>query len=268
MSTNRREHRHADRRDVRRRAADEREHEVDVVDHQVEHDRDVGAARIERREPVALDEARRVDVRQRRADRAVEPLDVSRLQRSRRAPLRSRAARRPPRASSRSASRSARACPRSSAALRDGVVRRRRHDDRHRVDLVEQRVERRERAYAELASRPARRARRRASKKPAKLDARHVAQNAHVMEAEPAGADDADLAPACSDHDSALALLEERRNSCTSGNGSQLRRGALHRLRDVQLRPEEQPVRALQLADAPLPEIRCAAARRCSARTA
>ena len=35
---------------------------------------------------------------------------------------------------------------------RDGVVRRRRHDDAHRVDDVEQRVERRERLHAELGA--------------------------------------------------------------------------------------------------------------------
>jgi hypothetical protein len=35
-------------------------HQVDVVDHQVEHDIDVGAALLERRQAVALDEARRV----------------------------------------------------------------------------------------------------------------------------------------------------------------------------------------------------------------
>ena len=68
-----------DRAHRRRRAADERVHEVDVVDHEVEHDRDVGPARIERRQAVALDEPRRVDVRQRGADRAIEPLDVARL---------------------------------------------------------------------------------------------------------------------------------------------------------------------------------------------
>ena len=59
MSTHRREHRDADRGDLGHVLADQREHEIDVVDHQVEHDGHVGAARIERREPVALDEARR-----------------------------------------------------------------------------------------------------------------------------------------------------------------------------------------------------------------
>ena len=46
------------------------------MDHQVEHHRHVGAARVERREPVAVDEQRMLHVRQRGADRAVEALDV------------------------------------------------------------------------------------------------------------------------------------------------------------------------------------------------
>ena len=38
------------------RGIDERVHDVDIVDHQVEHDIDIGCARVERRQPVRLDE--------------------------------------------------------------------------------------------------------------------------------------------------------------------------------------------------------------------
>ena len=41
---------------------DEGLHQIDVMDHEVEHDRHVRPARRERRQPVALDEARAVDV--------------------------------------------------------------------------------------------------------------------------------------------------------------------------------------------------------------
>ena len=75
---------------------------------------------------------------------------------------------------------------------RDRVVRRRRHDDRHRVDDVEQRLERRERLDAELLLDTSRRARSFASMKADELRAGQVAQNARVMEAERAGADHSD----------------------------------------------------------------------------
>ena len=85
----------------------------------------------------------RVDVRQRGADRAVEPLDVPGLD-QRPGPLaRSRAVRRPRPSVAAIGFSISRCMPRSSAAPRHRVVRRRRHDDRHRVHLVEQRVERR-----------------------------------------------------------------------------------------------------------------------------
>ena len=50
------------------------------MDHQIEHDRDVGAPGLERRQPLALDVPRPVQVRLRRADRAVEALDVPHLE--------------------------------------------------------------------------------------------------------------------------------------------------------------------------------------------
>jgi hypothetical protein len=73
------QNRNADRGDGRHTSANERSHQIDVVDHQVEHHRDIRAARIERREPVTLDEPRAFDVRQGRANCSVEPLDVSGL---------------------------------------------------------------------------------------------------------------------------------------------------------------------------------------------
>jgi hypothetical protein len=59
--------------------ADQRPHEIDVVNHQIEHDGHVRAARVERREPVALDEPSFLDMRKRRANRTIEPLHVPRL---------------------------------------------------------------------------------------------------------------------------------------------------------------------------------------------
>ena len=54
--------------------------DVDVVDHQVAHDVDVGAALRERAEPVDLDEARPVDLLAHHAQRRVEPFQVSDLE--------------------------------------------------------------------------------------------------------------------------------------------------------------------------------------------
>ncbi len=70
-------------------AAHQRTHEIDVVDHEIEHDGDVRTARIERRQTIALDEAGLLDVRQRGTNRAIESLDVACLDqraRSRRDP--------------------------------------------------------------------------------------------------------------------------------------------------------------------------------------
>ena len=57
----RRQHRHADRLDADHLAADELEHQPEVVDHQVEDHVDVEAALGERPQPVHLDEPRLVD---------------------------------------------------------------------------------------------------------------------------------------------------------------------------------------------------------------
>ena len=50
--------------------------EVDVVDHEIEHDSDIGPAWIERRQPITVDESRRLDERQGGTHRPIEPLDM------------------------------------------------------------------------------------------------------------------------------------------------------------------------------------------------
>jgi hypothetical protein len=55
---------------------DQAEDDVDVVDHQVEHDVDVGGARLERREPVTFHEARAHDAVAHGHERGVEALEV------------------------------------------------------------------------------------------------------------------------------------------------------------------------------------------------
>ena len=73
MSSRVGEHRHADRVDARQRRAHQLLDQVDVVDHQIEHHVDVGAARLERREPMGLDEQRPVEhVGQRQQRRALK----------------------------------------------------------------------------------------------------------------------------------------------------------------------------------------------------
>ena len=57
-------------------AAGEMQHQVEVVDHQVEHHRDVGSPRLERGQPQALDVARPIEVGLRRPNRPVVALDV------------------------------------------------------------------------------------------------------------------------------------------------------------------------------------------------
>ena len=75
-----RQYRHAHRLDVRHSQSDERMHEIEVVDHEIEHDGHIGAARTERRETVALDKPGAIDKRHRRADRTIKPFDVTNLQ--------------------------------------------------------------------------------------------------------------------------------------------------------------------------------------------
>ena len=62
------------------RAVHQRQHQVEVVDHQVEDHRHVGAARLERRDAGGLDIERRADAAGQRAVRGGEPLQVPDLQ--------------------------------------------------------------------------------------------------------------------------------------------------------------------------------------------
>ena len=62
---------HLERLGARQRAG-----EVEVVDHEVEHDIDLGAARLEAGEPLGLDEHRPVHAREQRAEGTVVALDV------------------------------------------------------------------------------------------------------------------------------------------------------------------------------------------------
>jgi hypothetical protein len=61
-------------------AAHDALHDVDVVDHQVEHHVDVGAALLEWRQPLAFDEARRSQQRLGRDHRGIEAFQVAHLQ--------------------------------------------------------------------------------------------------------------------------------------------------------------------------------------------
>ena len=62
------------------RAAGQPQHQVEIVNHQVEHDRDIGAPRLERREPLALDVPRPVEIGLRGAKGAIVALDVPHLE--------------------------------------------------------------------------------------------------------------------------------------------------------------------------------------------
>ena len=72
----RREDRHADGADLPDRPPDEIRHDLQVVNHQVQHDVDVEAPGREGREPQALDEQRRFGPREERLDRRVVALHV------------------------------------------------------------------------------------------------------------------------------------------------------------------------------------------------
>ena len=74
------EHRQTRRPHLGGRAAGEMQHQVQIVDHEIEHHGDVGAAGLERGQAVALDVAGSVEIGLGRAERPVEPLDVADLQ--------------------------------------------------------------------------------------------------------------------------------------------------------------------------------------------
>ena len=76
------EHTRTDSIDALDGCADQLLDEVDVVDHEIEHDADVGAAQLERREPVRLDEAQLLQTAGRGQDRRIETFEVADLQRA------------------------------------------------------------------------------------------------------------------------------------------------------------------------------------------
>ena len=109
------------------------------MNHEIEHHGHVGPARIERGEPVALDESWAIDEGQPRAYGAIESLDVTDLHH------RPRALRDGEQRVGFVEGRRHRLLDQHvQTALERGcghlVVRRRRNDDAHRVDLVEQRL--------------------------------------------------------------------------------------------------------------------------------
>ena len=80
MSISGGEHRCTDRVQRCHRAADDHLHQIDIVNHQVEHHVHVGAALLERRQAMALDEARPRQQRLGRQDRRIEALQMTDLQ--------------------------------------------------------------------------------------------------------------------------------------------------------------------------------------------
>ena len=131
-----------------RGAAGEVEDEIEIVDHQVEHDGDVGPPGLEGRQPVALQIAGIVQVGPRRAHGAVEALDVPDLERHP-AARRRRDQRDPlPPGWRRAAFPSAPRDPALERAESHFGVGRRGHGDRHRLDPAQQaRPGRRKRGY-------------------------------------------------------------------------------------------------------------------------
>ena len=70
----------ADRVHALDRAVDQRQHQVEIVDHQIEDDRYVGAARLERRDARRLDIQRRAESAGQRAVRGGEAFQMADLQ--------------------------------------------------------------------------------------------------------------------------------------------------------------------------------------------
>ncbi len=76
----RREDRHARRPHLADFRAHELQDEIEIVNHEVEDDRDVGAARLERCQALGLEEARLLEIGRRGAHRPIESLDVTYLE--------------------------------------------------------------------------------------------------------------------------------------------------------------------------------------------
>src|SRR5918992_4019234 len=213
----RRQHGHADRLERRDVTANERSHQIDVVNHQVEDDSDVRAAGVEGRETIALDESRRTDVRQRRPDRPVEPLDVPGLYDHAGASCELEQLVRLLEADG-DRLLDQHVFPPLEGRLGDRVVRRRRHDNGYRVCRVEQLGQRRGCRNAELRGHHGGTLRR-VLVEPDQLRAGHVPQDADVMVAERPGPDDAHQRRTPQMTTPRFVSLTKRTNSCTSASG-------------------------------------------------
>ena len=160
------------------------------MDHEVEHHSDVGTARVEGRQPLALHEAWGIEIRHRRAHRPIEALHMTHLHEG---ALVGREAHDRVRLLDR---RRDRLLDEEMDAALQGVhrhvmVRLRGHHDHRGVHLVEQRRHRRERRHTELL----RDLRGALGARVVESDERGTglrAKQTHVMEAERAGSHDAD----------------------------------------------------------------------------
>jgi hypothetical protein len=165
-------------------------YEIEIVNHQIEHNRHIGSTWVERRQPIALNEPRTVDERHRGAHGAIETLHVTDLQhhtgrlRERNQFVRFRQG-----YGERLLDEDVLAG--TQCARRDREVRGRRHHDRHGIDEFEQGVEGSVRRRTELA-RHLRRTRRILVNEPDEAIPRQVAKDSHVMDTEPTGTDDTD----------------------------------------------------------------------------
>ena len=74
------QNRHADGIDRLNRRTDEMQNDLEIVDHQIEHDADVGAAIRVRRKPMRLDETRMSQTLFECAEHRIETLHVTNLQ--------------------------------------------------------------------------------------------------------------------------------------------------------------------------------------------
>ena len=145
----RRENRHAGRAHLAHLGAHQLENEIEIVNHEIEDYRHVGAARLERGQTLGLQIARLLEIRHRRAHRPIEALDVPHLERH---PVLTRRMHQLFRARQRVGERflDQRGQPTLQHRQADLDMRRCRHDHRRRFHAVEQRVERRIRGRAKL----------------------------------------------------------------------------------------------------------------------
>src|SRR5437868_1183260 len=212
------QNRNADGGDLMRLRPDQGEEQVDVVNHQIEHDGDVGAARAERRQPFAVDEPRSLDVRQRGAYRAIEPLDVTDLNQH------SLLAGEIEECiclfeSCRDRLFDEDVLPARDRGAGDVEMRRRGHDYHDAIRCIEQRLERRVAAGLQFFFdfRPALWSR---LEETTELNPFQIAQNSYVVEPETARADDADARNFRQITTPRSLASTNRINSSTSGSAS------------------------------------------------